>query len=557
MAHCLNDNAVKSDFSENVYNLYHVDKSMMIEKMTERMIPGTVVFGKKYVCITRPRRFGKTLMLSMLGTYFTKEGDSSELFKGLKISKSPMFHDHINKYNVIHLDLSPLADFSGSCDELIKKTAGIIVADLIEAWPNLKVLDVECSNLADEKEKAAATAKRMAERAVGALEDVYSIYNEKFIFLIDEWDSPFQKQWMSGEKKLPYLDFLKDLFKGSAYIELAYITGVLPIPSYSNTSALNMFQEYRLGDDNLYSQFFGFSKEEVKDLHSRYSAQLDGAKKSVSLRALKLWYDGYKTAIGNIYNPLSVLSSLMNNMISSYWTDSGRTTQVMDYVSLNFDNVEEDVKTLALEQTSVGLKKLVFNVEGVSTRDEILSMLVAVGLLTYSKKSVSIPNREVAEEYVKALEDTRFKHINKLIAKSKELLEATLQMNSDKVAEIIEDAHAGESPFLAYNNESELMHVASSAYIMAREKYNIQRESHAGIGYCDLSFTPYAKSSTAFIVELKARDTAEVALKQIKDKMYQRKFLSDPTFTGRILLVSIGYDAKNKTYKCVIEEVFR
>jgi hypothetical protein len=555
MSMFLNDSNILSDFTEYSASYYYVDKTMMVEKMLLRIIPGTEFSANKYVCITRPRRFGKSLMISTLGTFFIKGQNTAKLFDKLKISSSPLFTQHLNKHNVIYIDFSTLANLSNCCYDLIQSVSGGIVNDLLEAWPDVKFEDapyVDKKTMTNEE-----ITKAMQKQLISSLKNVCAQCKEGFIFLFDEWDSPFQEPWMDIKNKLLYLGFLRNLFKGAQYVELAYMTGVLPIPSYSNTSALNMFEEFRLGDDSLYSGFFGFTNEDVRLLHARYSAKMVGKRRRVSLRELKRWYNGYKTDAGNIYNPLSVIRSFTNNKISSYWTASGRATQVMDYVSLNFDNVKDDIKILALEQTPVKLNKLIYNVEGVSEKIEILSILVVVGLLTYHNGYVSIPNKEVIGEYELALQDRRFGYINKLILKSDELLSATLTMDAIKVAEIIEEAHMDESPLLVYSNESELMHVVSSAYISARQKYEISRESKWGKGYCDMLFTPFIKSDTAFVVELKAEAAAESALLQIKSKMYHRKFLNDSSCTGRILLVGIGYDKDEKIHKCVIEEVFR
>jgi hypothetical protein len=575
-----------NDFFKNVANSYHVDKPMMIEKMLLRMLPGNKMTGKIYVCVTRPRRFGKTLMISMLGAFFTKGRDTAESFKDLEIYKSPLFFDHVNKHNVFHIDFGILANQSTCCGEVIQRAAGAMADDILENWPDIEVMDAPYDLSKgvpkDQDDKSAEiNAQIMETRLIAALNQAYERHNQMFIFLFDEWDAPFQKHWMDQNSKMIYLEFLRDLFKGAQYVEIAYMTGVLPIPSYSNVSALNMFDEYRLGDDPLYSEFFGFTSQEVKELHAKYAAQLNGQRKKVSLRALKSWYNGYRTDSGNIYNPLSVIRSLTNNKISSNWTASGKRTQVMDYVSLNFDNAKDDVKTLMLEQTPVELDNFAYDVEGVTSRDEILSMLVAVGLLTFIDGKVSIPNREVAKEYSKALKDPRFGYVSRLVRKSEELVKATLGMDAEGVARIIEDAHMDESPLLVYSNESELMHVVSSAYIYARDKYEIQRESncgtdrsasrtsrkspkpaissgrvtcspmHPGKGFCDLIFSPIIKSETAFVVELKADETDEAAVSQIKNKMYHRRFITDASYTGKILLVGIGYDKDEKTHKCV------
>jgi hypothetical protein len=280
--------------------------------------------------------------------------------------------------------------------------------------------------------------------------------------------------------------------------------------------------------------------------------------KNISLPVLKSWYNGYKTENSYIYNPLSVVSALIRNKASSYWADSGTVTQVMDYVSLNFDNVKEDVKVLALEQTPVSLDKLEYKVEGTRSRNEILSMLVAVGLLSFHKGIVFIPNKEVSSQYRTAfLQEAKFGYINRLVSKSKELVLATIHMESDKVSDIIEQAHMDESPLLAYGNESELMHVVSSAYIYARELYDVEREIKSGIGYADLIFSPLIMSDPAIIVELKAEASALEALNQLKQKKYHHKFIKDVRYTGPILIAAIGYDKITKRHACIIEEVFR
>jgi hypothetical protein len=566
----LNSTKVMPEFINSVSGCYYIDKSMMIENMLMRIIPYTVFTSNKYVCVTRPRGFGKTHMLSMLGTFFAKGHDTAGLFNNLKIASSPLFEEHVNKHNVIHVNFSLLANQCNSCHEIIQEACGAIIDDLIKAWPDMKLAPTSCDyrgKLAGRTKtslKSAEVSQEMGKRLIYTLNRIFDIYHQSFIFLFDEWDAPLRMESMDAYNKVLYLDFLRCLLKGAQYAELAYMTGILPVMGYSNYSSLNMFWNYKTGDDPLFSEFFGFTKAEVKELHARYASKLEGERKRVGLKALKYWFDGYKTDIGRIYNPASVMDSLANNKISMHWT--GKAAELMDCLSLDFDSVKDDVKTLALEQMPVYLENLVYNMDGASTRDEVLSMLVAVGLLAHHNGKASIPNREVAKEYEKALEDPRFGHVSKLVLKSKEIVGATLGMDANKVAELIDAALLDAVAFHVYRSDSELMHVISSAYMNARKSCEAQSDlpkqaggapTHLGKGYCGLILTPIKKKGAAFAVGLNSDATAEAALTQLKSNIQRSDFQADSSYIDRMLLVGIGYDKVGKVHKCVIEKALR
>lgn len=218
-------------YQKVVNNRIFVDKSLMIEEVSKAI--GT---GNPYICITRPRRFGKTVNANMLGAYYTKGCDSHEIFDSLAISAAEQYEKHINQYNVIHIDFSQYPDYCGGYEDYIKDITETLKEDLREAYPQLK------------------------DREYRSLSRMLQDTGEAFIFILDEWDSIFYENFMTDRDKSSFLKFLKVLLKDRPYVELAYMTGILPIAKYSSRSELNMFDEYDFMYDNIYDSYFGFSE---------------------------------------------------------------------------------------------------------------------------------------------------------------------------------------------------------------------------------------------------------------------------------------------------------
>jgi hypothetical protein len=535
---------------------YYIDKTLMIAELLEQVD----TFGIDSICVTRPRRFGKSMMAEAIAAFFTKGLDSTGAFSGFKISETEAF-SQINSRNVFYIDMSEVIAGTTSCDGLIIKLSSGIIEDLLEAFPNVKqgspgqAYSV-ASPVADRPQMSDKAAMLM-DNAAAAL----TASSEKFVFVIDEWDSPFEKPYMTEGYKLVYLEFLKRFFKQQDFNHFTYFTGVLPIPSYSNVSALNNFKEFILGRDKRFSQFFGFTHEEVSELFKRYEARCgkNSEAPKLSLRVLKRWYNGYKTPMGaNIYNPLSVVFALTDNVAMNYWARSGKSAQVLDCLRYNFSGVLGDIaslikdESLVLEKADASLQNLVYGIASPKSRNEVLSMLVAVGLLTYSGKKVSIPNEEVRQEFFNAImEEKRFGELHQIVNRSERILASTLSKDANAVAELLSDVHDNESPILFYNNEAELAHVICMACLSAMEGY--ERARQAGNGYADVLFTPIDPTAPAFVVELKADAPAAAgtALAQIKERNYHKAF-SSQRHTGPVLLVAISYDGKTKIHTCLI-----
>ena len=492
----------------------YVDKSMLIEAVSEKM-----ELSGQYICITRPRRFGKTMNANMLTAYFTKGYDSMPVFDKLKIKGSSVYGKRQNQCNVIHIDFSMQPDFCENYRDYIINIIENLKADLLQAYPYLEG-------------KAYTQISRM-----------FSDTQDTFVFILDEWDSVFYEEFMKKEEKIHFLKWLKGLLKDKPYVELAYMTGVLPIAKYSSGSELNMFDEYNFMNDNVFDRYFGFSEKEVQELCEK--------KGTVPFEELKEWYDGYYLGNGqSLFNPRSVNKALLRGVCLNYWTETGPMNEIADCIENNVDEVREDiVKMVAGIPVEVELSGYSAAELQLDSRDEILSAMVVYGFLAYHDGKLSIPNLELMEKYQKVLSRNSMGEVKEIVDRSKEMLDATISMNERKVAGYLEQIHDREIPFLEYNDENSMSCVITLCYLYARKDYKIEREARSGKGYCDYIFIPKTRSLPAIILELKYGTSSEDAIKQIREKNYIQRVNS----CNEILLVGINYDKKTKRHTCRIE----
>lgn len=510
----LNTNRSLTLFQEAVNSEIYVDKSLLIEKVSKK-----IRTSSKYICITRPRRFGKTVNANMLGAYFTKGHDSHEIFQNLLISKTDIYEKHLNQHNVIYIDFSQISELCDSFEKYINFIIKRLVSDLTQAY-DLKVTEDM------------------------AISELLLASKDSFIFILDEWDSVFYEDFMTQNNKNAYLKFLKRLLKDRPYVELVYMTGVLPIAKYSSGSELNMFQEYNFINDQVYDEYFGLNEDEVQDLCKTHSR--------VSYEELKLWYDGYRMSNGkSLFNPRSVNFALSDGVCLNYWTETGPMNEIADCIENNVDAVREDVvKLVAGIPVEVELSGYSAADLRIDTRDEILSAMVVYGFLCYHDGFLRIPNRELMEKYQRVLSRDSMGEIKEIVNRSKEMLEATITCNAKKVAAILEDVHDREIPFLQYNDENALSCVITLCYLYARKDYTIEREAKSGKGYCDYLFIPQKAGLPAIILELKVGVSCKEAIAQIKEKNYLQRVEKYP----EILLVGINYN-KQKHHECQIEKI--
>lgn len=529
----LNSAAPYECYKEIASDRYFVDKTPLIGELIPEI-------GKtnRYLCITRPRRFGKSVMANMIGAFFGKNAEESRIFDELMISENEFYKVHLNRHNVIFIDFSRVPRECSSYEQYIKRIQDGINRDLAEAYPDIRI-DV-------------------ADSVWDVLMMIFEKTKEKFIFVIDEWDAVFHMSFISEENQKEYLIFLKSLLKDQVYVELAYMTGVLPIAKYSSGSELNMFMEYDMTVMERFSDFFGFAEEEVDRLFDVY---LNITKSPKIVREdLRIWYDGYFTAAGErLYNPRSIICALSNNQLASYWTSSGPYDEIFFYVKNDIEGIRDD---LVLMISGEGVEAEIRNYAAVSmelnTKDEIYSAMVIYGLLTYTDGKVLIPNKELADKFREVLMNKEsMGYVYRLANESKRMLTATLNGDTDTMAEILKFAHDTEAPIFSYSSEIELSAVVNLVYLAARDRYRVEREDKAGEGYVDFIFYPERRNADAIILELKVDSTPEAAIQQIRDRNYafrfQGKLGEKQKYTGRILAVGISYDKKTKKHFCKVE----
>lgn len=537
---------------QEAYSLsYYVDKTDILSELVplvelkKNSRERTGVYqgkGLKYVAITRPRRFGKTIMANMIASYFGKGADSHEEFDTLKVSKYAWYKRHLNQHNVIHISFNEMPLNCNSYDNYINRFVKGLHLDLRKAYPDAEI----------DKD----------DDIWDALNKIY-VYcgGEKFIFILDEWDYIYHQNFATTADRENFTKFLSNLLKDKAYVEMAYMTGILPIAKYSSGSELNMFCEYTMATEEKFSEYFGFTDNEVDDLYDRY-LKMDIPEHNVKREGLRDWYDGYHTKTGErVYNPRSVVLALQNNNLGDYWTSSGPYDELFYYISANVDSVRDDVGLLLSDiPVPARVREYAATSMELKTRDEIFSAMVVYGFLNFENGYVSIPNEELKDKFAEMAEkEPSLGTVYNLTRESGRMLAATKAGDTRTMTEILSFVHNTESPLLVYNSEAELASIIKLAYLQARDLYRIEREDKAGTGYVDFIFYPIQKTDDAIIIELKVNHTAEEAVKQIRDRQYALKFEGKigekPEYTGRILAVGISYskDDPEKRHECRVE----
>lgn len=521
-------NPGSKDFQESLNSKIYVDKTLLIERTNE-----LVNTRQKFVCLSRPRRFGKSMAADMLAAYYSCGEDTSAMFENLKIAKAESFKEHLNRYDVIKINMQTFLSRTRSAEEMLYRLQKYLTAELSAKYKEVVFLDVE--------------------DFLQVMMDVYTETNRPFVILIDEWDCLFREYAHNTDAQKIYLDFLRAWLKDQNYVALAYMTGILPIKKYGTHSALNMFTEYSMADSGSLAEFFGFTEAEVKVLCEEYSMDFDEARS---------WYDGYDlvthSANGNIhysmYSPKSVVEAMLRHKYGPYWNQTETYEALKVYIQMNMDGLKDAVvRMLAGESVEINTGTFTNDMTTFSKKDDVLTLLVHLGYLTYDseKCTVSIPNKEVSQEYVNAISTMDWSEVTRSVEASRKLLQSLWDMDAVAVAKGIDQAH-DEISILQYNDENSLSCVIGLAFYSARDYYTIVREMPSGKGFADIFLIPRQKhmDKPAVVIELKKDKDARGAIDQIKQENYV-KALED--YKGNLLLAGINYD-KEKKHTCVIEK---
>lgn len=513
------------DFSQ-VLNSTYVDKSGLIS-----VINSTLFTEQRRSCVTRSRRFGKSMVANMLCAYYDCSCDSRSLFENLEISHDPSFEKYLNKFPVIKLDITDFTTQFKDDPTIIDKMQEALKADVREAYPNI---------IPDEFKADFMEMLIKINQATG----------DSFIMVIDEWDA-ICREFEPGSKVMDsYVNWLRRMFKGSNTLRVfvgVYMTGILPIKKYNTESALNNFVEYSMVNPGRMASHLGFTQKEVIALCKKYGRDIDEIEK---------WYDGY--VIGkekSMFNPNSVIMSLLQDECRSFWASTGAYDKVATYIEMNFEGLKDDIISMIAGGTCpVKVTKFSNDMHDIKCKDDVLTVLIHLGYLAYNpeERECYIPNMEVRMELENAIEDSGWR-IADTITNSHKLLKATLAGDADYVARAIDQAHDENTSVLSYNNENSLACVLTVAYIYAQNDYIVHRELATGKGFADLVLIPRRNvDKPAIVLELKYKKDVDTAIEQIKRKKYVSKI---EQYSGDIFLVGINYDKKEKLHTCVIETV--
>ena len=509
---------------QSARNGEYVDKSGLV-----RIVNDTLFSERRFSCVTRSRRFGKSMAAKMLCAYYDKSCNSRELFKDLEIASDPDFEKHLNKYPVIFLDISDfITRFDG--DVIVEKMDAELREDVHTAYPDIPVQE--------------------GDDLMKLLSRIVAFTQEPFIFFIDEWDS-ICREFEPGTKAMDnYVNWLRRLFKGGQSSQVfagVYFTGILPIKKYNTQSALNNFAEYSMVEPRSMGRYFGFTKDEVKDLADKHG---------VDFEDLEKWYDGYQ--IGDepsMFNPNSVMQAVDIGRCRSFWAATGAFDAVAGYIRMNYEGLKDDIiAMLAGERCKVNPTKFGNDMRDIHSKDDVLTVLIHLGYLSYNwrKDECYIPNKEVAGEMANAIEANNWKPVVDALAKSEKRLAATLAGDEEAVARGLEVVHDENTSILSYNDENSLSCVLSLAYYYARNDYVMHRELATGKGFADIVFIPRKNvDSPAIVVELKVNRDADAAIDQILRKEYPAKVAE---YSGKLLLVGISYDRQTKLHSCRIQK---
>lgn len=523
-------NPGNEQFTVSVNSEIYVDKTELIKYTNSR-----IGKDRPLICSSRPRRFGKTVAVTMLAAYYSRGCSSEELFAGFRVSQNEFFKDHLNKYNVILLDIQWMY---GNALEEVKRNASVKILNYIQEQV-----------IAELKKEYPECVRDTDVSLPSVLANINAFTKEQFIIIIDEWDCLFREDKNNENLQKEYINLLRGLFKGTpsgAFLKLAYITGILPIKKYGTQSALNNFREHTMVSPRQMAEYVGFTEAEVKELCRKHSMPFEEMQK---------WYDGYYfETVGHIYSPNSVVEAIDGEEFGSYWSRTETYESLMMYIAMDYDGLRQCIVDMLSDQRcSVDVESFQNDITSFKSADDVMTLLIHMGYLAYDNKmkEVFIPNEEVRGVFLRAVKNDGWDDVVKAVNASETLLKATLDMDERAVAQMIQEVHMQNTSSIAYNNEISLSSVIALAYYSACKDYILIREMPAGDGFSDMVFLPKRLSmKPALIVELKWDKTADGAISQIKSKKYVSALKE---YKGNLLLVGINYEKRSRKHQCKIE----
>ena len=526
-------NPNNANFQEALNSPIYIDKSMLIAE-TNRLVCTT----RKFLCVSRARRFGKSMAENMLSAYYSKGCDSREMFKNLKIAKDPSFEKYLNKLNVVKFDVN--AFFANRTPQEIESRINPKNRDIVPIFTRAIISELQSifSGVEITGEESLADA----------LLKIYAATGEQFVIIMDEYDVLIRED-VSDSIFMSYLNFLNSMFKNADLapaIALAYLTGILPIVRDKVQSKLNVFREYTMTGSGRLAKFVGFTAEETTQLCKENGLDIDECKR---------WYDGYNIDGIETYNPKSIVEAVDNGKFKSYWTQTGSYEALKTYILMDFDGILQDVKTMiGGGSVEVNVNSYLNTMTDFHSKDDVFTYLIHLGYLAYDETEMQcyIPNREVREQWIFSIQNSPdYKIVTELVKSSMQLVKSTIEGDADAVAKALDKSHEQICNNLNYNNEGTFQSVICLAYFYANTQYTIVKEMPAGKGVADVVMIPYVPNIPALVIELKRNKCELTALNQIRAKNYGAAL---EKYSGDLLFVGVNYDETTKEHKCIIEK---
>jgi len=526
-----------------------VDKSDFIEITNNRFNE-----DNRFMAVTRPRRFGKTVTAHMLLAYYSREYAGQKIFDNLKIAKAAGYTEHLNMHDVIYIDMNSIKDkyISYKSDSSLYIDG---IDDIVDFLQYMVIRDLkENKDYAEQTSSDPLIGKKSLS---SALEAIRKHTGEPFIFIMDEWDLIYREYRNEGALQEKFIEFLRGLFKsdsGKACFALAYLTGILPIKKYNSQSALNGFDEYNMLTPGDYAAYFGFTENEVANIVKSPNCK-------ISRQKLKEWYEGYKIRGVDIYNPNSVCKAVSRNECISYWSGTSSNEEFVRLINTDFQGIKEDIINL-IEGDEVTFSCANFQNDMVTLKDknDVFSLLVCLGYLGCSetknqyRKVAYVPNAEIRAVLMDIVREQNWYGRMETIKRSENLLKAVKELDGATAAAIIQEIHNSSAvSLLDYNDEESLTYCVMTWLLWSTlDDYSCHREDQAGKGRVDLVYEPITGRQPLILIEFKYDGSAEEAIAQIKTQEYFKRY------TGQyrnIILVGINYSTSTKDHRCLIEKL--
>ncbi len=522
-------------------NYYFIDKTKLIEDILKDR--------SKVTLFTRPRRFGKTLNMSMLQYFWDIESaeENRKLFQGLHIESSPYFLDQ-GKYPVIFLSFK---DLKAESYDMMLHSIQYAISTLFDQFHFLSK-DLQDFNAMIFKKILLGEANIVElQNSIKFLAKLLTqYYQKKVVILVDEYDTPVVSAYEHGyyEKAISFFKvFYSSALKDNEYLQTGIMTGILRVAKEGIFSGLNNLAVYSILDEK-YSSYFGLTEEEVKHALQDYELEYD-------IRSVKEWYDGYLFGNTEIYNPWSIISYIVNKKIEPYWINTSNNFLVYDLLEKANINIFEELQNVFQGKEIQKTIEHSFHFQDMSNPQEIWQLLVHSGYLKIEKSlenhryALKIPNQEIQSFFEKSFLNRFLGGVDIFY----EMITALKERNIEIFEKKLQDIFLTKVSYYDVGQEEKYYHNLVLGMILSLSKeYDIHSNLESGYGRYDISLEPKEKNRVGFILEFKIAKSEEELEKKSKEALLQiqeKRYDIEMKEKGILEIVKLGIAFYGKKVK--------